>query len=724
MIDISCKWMNRLFLSCVLVTLIGCSAELTDIEYLDRAKDSIDKKDYVAAILDLKSALEKNSENAEARWELGRLYLEIGNLTGAEKEFLLAQKYGVNDEAVLPYLAQVYLPLGKYDAVYELKVGSTFNKTTQANLQASKALAFLTEGKLVNAEKYSEAALKNNPDLPYAKYTRAAYLLGSGNTDLARQELEKLTALHSDYAPAWSLLGSLERQTNNIEAAELAYGKAIANRLNNSNDLLSRALVRIYLNKLDLAKQDIALLKQRTTDSPDLFYVEGLVSFVENNYPAAEQLLSKVVTSDKRNNAAIYYLGAAHYYQGHIEQAQNYLSRVISVAPGFLPARRMLAAQNVKLKNFSAVERLIRPVVNEKTDDLVLINLLADALMAQGKTEEGLVWLRRAEELQPESAEAKARLGQGLFAGGESKNAAELLDAAIQLDPLSQQADTVLIESFLRTRDYGMALQAAESFVSRQPENPIAHNLYGLVQLTQGRDEYAEQEFEKALQISPGYPDAAHNLAQLAIKNSEYKKAENLYQEVLKYQQNNLETLIKYAALKALQGDKQGMRDLLQRATESHPGQDQPRILLAKTYLVDKEPSKAFAVIEKYSGDLEANPEIVGILGQIHLQNGANREASRTFARLVERYPGSVQANFLLGVAYSRLGEAENMERAFVRTLELEENHVLARIALTRIQIIQGRADDAKENLKRLKAIIPDNPDVLQLEATLATAGK
>lgn len=722
--NIGCKWISRIFLSCVLVTVIGCGAELTDVEYLERAKDSIDKKDYVAAILDLKSSLEKNSENAEARWELGKLYLEIGNLTGAEKEFLLAQKYGVNDEAVLPYLAQVYLPLGKYDAVYELKVSSTFNKATQANLQASKALAFLAEGKLVNAEKYSEAALKNSPDLPYANYTKAAYLLKSGDINSARQEIEKLTASHENYAPAWSLLGNLERQTNNIEAAELAYSKAIDNRLNNSNDLLSRALLRVYQNKLDLAKQDIALLKQRTTSSPALFYIEGLVMFIENNYPAAEELLGKAVMGDKRNNAAVYYLGATHYYQGHIEQAQNYLSRVISVAPGFLPARQMLAAQNVKLKNFSAVEKLIRPVVNEKTDDVVLINLLADALMAQGETEEGLIWLRRAEELQPKSAEAKARLGQGLFASGEPERAFKLLDAAIQLDPLSQQADTVLIESYLRTRDYAMALQAAESFVSRQPENPIAHNLYGLVHLTQGREEYAQQEFKKAIELSPGYPDAGHNLAQLALINSEYEKAEGYYQEVLKYHQNNLDTLLKYAALEALRNDKQAMRLLLQRAIDAHPSQDQPKILLAKTYLFDKEPSKAFAVIQEYSGNLNANPEIVGILGQIYLQNGDNLEASRAFSRLVERYPESVPANFFLGVAYARLGEAENMERAFVRTLELEENHTLARIALTRIQVIQGRLDEANENLTRLKAIAPGNPDVLQLEATLATVGK
>jgi len=719
MVRFSLNKARKILTVSTLLIVVACSSELTDVEYVQRARDSLDKKDYASAVVDFKSALAQNVSNAEARWELGKLYLEIGSLLSAEKELVHAQKLGVGDEYTAPLLARIYLSMGKYEEIHALSIKPTYKSETKAELSASKALAFLGQGQTDGAKSLAGTAKEIIPTSPYVQYAEAAILFADGQVDAARETLEVLLKTDDDYASAWSLLGDLERRTNNLEAAESAYGRAINNRLNNANDLLSRAMVRVYQNKLDLAQQDVDVLKQRAEGNYQLHYTQGLILYLQKKYAEAQVSFDSVVNVDRGNHAAIFYLGSIHFHLGNTQQAQSYLSTVVGKAPGFLPARKLLATQNLALEEFENVEGLLRPVVSTTTEDEALINLYADALFGLGKKEEALKWLRLAEELAPDSADAKARLGQALLASDDENGAIEALNAAIQLDPKSQQADVLLVQSYLKTKNYKAALLTAEEFLERQPENPAAHNLHGLVLLTQRQLENAKKAFERALHLSPGHIYAGKNLAQLAFSESDFEKARTLYEEVLKYNPNDLETLIRLAGLEAKVGNNEQMRDVLQQAISAHPDAVKPKVILAKSYLVEGKPNQAMDVVRDVVSGVNDAPELIGILGQAQMQNQVYREASHTFLRLIELEPEAVQAHFLLGVCYARLNEGQKMERAFVRTLELDDRHVLARIALTRTQVLHKEFGKARDNLRKLKDLAPNAPDVLAIEETL-----
>ena len=64
----------------------GCSRDLTDKQYIERAKQAQDKGDLRASIIDLKNALRRNPDNTEGRWMLGNIYVDVGK--GAEAEML------------------------------------------------------------------------------------------------------------------------------------------------------------------------------------------------------------------------------------------------------------------------------------------------------------------------------------------------------------------------------------------------------------------------------------------------------------------------------------------------------------------------------------------------------------------------------------------------------------------------------------------------------------
>ena len=70
-----------------LALLPACSDNTTDAEYLEQARQSRAAGEFNAAVIQLKSALQLNPDNYEARYLLGSIYLEGGRLSDAEKEF-------------------------------------------------------------------------------------------------------------------------------------------------------------------------------------------------------------------------------------------------------------------------------------------------------------------------------------------------------------------------------------------------------------------------------------------------------------------------------------------------------------------------------------------------------------------------------------------------------------------------------------------------------------
>lgn len=80
---------------------------------LASAKEYLQKKDTKAAVIELKNALQANSDLGEARYLLGTAMLLEGNVVAAEVEFRKALATGFQAELVVPQLARSMLLLGQ-----------------------------------------------------------------------------------------------------------------------------------------------------------------------------------------------------------------------------------------------------------------------------------------------------------------------------------------------------------------------------------------------------------------------------------------------------------------------------------------------------------------------------------------------------------------------------------------------------------------------------------
>ena len=76
------------------------------------AKEYITKRDYSASIIQLKNALQKDPENAEARYLLGLASLLNGDIASAEIELNKASDLGLRSEELQVALARLWLAKG------------------------------------------------------------------------------------------------------------------------------------------------------------------------------------------------------------------------------------------------------------------------------------------------------------------------------------------------------------------------------------------------------------------------------------------------------------------------------------------------------------------------------------------------------------------------------------------------------------------------------------
>ena len=131
--------------------LAGCG-ERGAAELIAQARTSLAKKDTEAARINLKGALQKAPDNAEARFLLGELLFNSADLAGAEAELRRALELQHPQDQVIPLLASALVGLGKGELLVQQFGATTLaDPAAQVRLDTTLALAEAGAGNLEGA---------------------------------------------------------------------------------------------------------------------------------------------------------------------------------------------------------------------------------------------------------------------------------------------------------------------------------------------------------------------------------------------------------------------------------------------------------------------------------------------------------------------------------------------------------------------------------------------
>jgi putative PEP-CTERM system TPR-repeat lipoprotein len=707
-----------LFVSCL---LFGCGDDLTSEDYLNKANEYISQGKFADAIIELKNSLREDDSNARARAALGDIYFGRGQFADADKELSRALSSGMDPAAVVPTLAQVLVGLGEFRRLDELPVEG-LDSESRSTLQAAKGLAKLMQNDNEAAAELIDGAVQNEPSSPYAQVAAARISMVKGDAVAARKRLKDLFAVAPKYAPAWSLLGDIERAEHRPEKAVDAYTKSVNLSGNNSAALLSRAMARIEMGKYKAAEQDLNRLEKGyggMKQHPGFKLARGMVYLQSKQTDLAIESFKGAAEQADSFPESLYFLALIYSDKGQTEQALSYINRYLVSAPENAPGAKLAAKLELGNKNFLNAERLLLPVVAKNKDDIEALNLLANARMAQGNVDAAVELLARVVKLQPKSNAAKARLGVAYLSGGFEELGMKTLRGILAKDPTYDEADTFIVMHYLGKKQVAKAIKAAQAYVKRNP-SARSYVLLARTYLVNSDTDRAKSAFDKAMDLEPGDPVAGSSLAEFALMDKDYGAAREYYQKILEYHPEHMETRIKVAGTFAMEGKDEDMLANLDASMAAYPRAMEPPLVKARYYIGKGQAEKAIPLLEALSDKQKEHPDALETLATLELATSRYNQAVVTIGKLVDTNPSVAEYHYMKSRAYAGLDDKEKYASELDRTLELDPDHFNAKVAVARLALGSNDTLVFEDKLSELKKVAPDSADVVQLEVAYA----
>lgn len=653
-------------------------------DHLVRAAELRAKGDAKGSLIELKNALQKEPDNAQARFQIGEAYLQEGDLAGAQKELNHALNAGLL-EATLP-LARTYVATQSWDPLSDLKPAEALPAPVRAEVLALQARGALAAGDQDGAHALVEQARALDAKSAPVLFSEAALAIGNKDQALAERQLAAALEADPNYADALVLRADLAAQKGDMAAAEADYSRVIALRpAASASELLKRGMVRMSLKKLDDARKDADTLKKWAPEHPGVAYLDGLLKLSAGDYVAAQTAFELALSKAQDYLPVIFYLGAVHAAQDHLEQADYYLGNYLNRAPGSAAAARLAAGVKVRRNDIEGATAVLEQAAAANPKDAVLHDLLGRIYASRGDPK-GIEMLKEAVALQPDSAALRERLGIAMLLGGQQSEAQAEIDAAARLDPDARQGKYMLVITAMRERDFERALTQAQALQASYPDDVTVWNLLGGIHLAKNDSKKAMEAFEQALRIKPDSVAATNNLGQLKAGSGDVDGAVAVYRDGLKHAAGNAAISPRLAGLLLAQKKPDEAVQVLADAVKANPANTSLRIVLARVqYGLGKQDEAAKTLQE--GGDKSADLQIAaGDLALAKKDFPTARVHYEAAAKLDER---SAAPLFMLGQVERQDGKPEVAEKRYRDALIRETTHQPARTALVSLLLAQ-----------------------------------
>lgn len=466
------------------------------------------------ARIDFEKVLRNQPQNAEANLQLGLLYGQSGNVTGASAAFRKAIK------------ARPDWPEAHYN------LGLTMVSDPHGKRDWPGAMVEFRE------------ALRLRPNYAEAHRLLGAGLAETGQNAAAIGEFRAALAANSESPEIHLDLGKALANTGEQAAAEREYREAIRLRAGYADAELELGKLIVSSNKADRI-------------------LEAIVHF------------RLALRSDPDSAAAQYALAKALQQQGHSAEAAVAFREAAA-----LTKRQEDAVQCTRLSNegldaahrhdSEAAVRMLREAVDLRPDAAIAHYNLGLVMADGGELAAGVAQVVEAISLAPADARFYSALGQMYKRIGDRRRARAAFERMARLEPENGTATAELINlgkmdaatsiqssgdayEFGATADTSDAHFAFATVLGRrgdwldaegewlrvlalQPNNEDARNNLGVTYAHLGKDDRAELEFRKALQVSADSAGAHFGLAVLALERGDKTDATEELRAVIRVQ--------------------------------------------------------------------------------------------------------------------------------------------------------------------------------------------
>ena len=675
------------------------------------ARQSLEKKEYRAAIIHLKNALDADNALPEARWLLGHTFLLQGDAVSAELELRKALAAGHAQDQIVPELARALFQQGKAkELVAEFDQTRLAAPEAQVSLKTALAGAYAALNEPAKSQAAVDAALQLLPEDPDALLMQARLEVSRDKPDDALRTVARILERAPEHRNALVFKGEvLLYVKQQSDAAQEVFKQAIATHPAFAPGYAGLLTILLTRNQLTEAAETLAQLKKYAPNGGEARYFEAQLAYQQKDYKTARETLQQLLKSAPDNARFLQLAGAVEYQSQSFVQAASFLSKALQAAPQLQFARRMLVATYLASGQPKRALAALPANIDAEAADAELLTLAGQAYLQDGDAKKAEVLLARASKLDPGNSARRTSLAIAHLRGGKTELALnELRDIASSDE--GSTADSQLIGLYLRRREFDQALAAVERMQKKLPGNAVPHELRGTVELARGDRAAARRSFEKAIEISPVFFPAVANLAQLDLQDNQPDAARARFEALLKREPKHLQALLALADLKAAAGGSvEEVAALLTGAVRANPAQVGPHRALIDYYLRAQRPQLALAAAQAAVAELPASTDLLEALGRAQQGTGDVNQAIATFRKLAGLLPDSPQPQMRLAAAYLQDKNPDAAQQAWQQALKIQPDYQDAQRAMILYNLQAGKTKEALGIAQKLQVQRPND---------------
>lgn len=619
----------------------GASARTEEAETYNQSADQLLKKgDLRGAVIQLRNAIQKDPEDGALRLKLAQLDLRLGELLAAEASAAAAKERGVAEEQVAPVLAEALYLQGEYGRLLKSVLAGDRAPKTESVVRMLRGLSHLSLGESANAEPMLRDAVRLDPESTSARGALVGWLLAAGKLDEADQMADAALATAPDNTQALAAKGRVLAARGDTAGALAKLGAAIERDPNNLQARLARVGLEVRQGSLDAAQQDLDPVLKRAPGSGGAVYLQALIQTARSDLKAADATLAKMGGNLGQPPESLYLAGYVKLRLGERVLAEDYLRRYVARQPNSAGAIAMLGTLALQKGDARQAIDSANRALKISPGNVEALGVLGRAYMAAGETAKALEAFEAAAKTQPENPAAQAQVALTRLNQGQTTEGIDALERIFRADDKGVAVGPMLVLQALRIGEFEKALAASEELAKRDPENILYLQLLGTAYAGNRDLPNAEAVFHRLIEKKPDLAAARRNLGEVYLSMGRNDDAKKLYDEPLKKNANDIESLLALANIDARVGQVPEAIDLLKRAqgvaTNSGPG-----LRLVALYQSQKDLKSALKVASDLHDRFPQDLNVVDALGRTQAASGDLPGAVSTYRQALDAQPDS-----------------------------------------------------------------------------------
>lgn len=715
-------WLPILALSFAL----AAATALGDEHAVTAARSAMEQGQLREAMVLLEDRLHRSPDDTAARRLLIRLYLDLGQGAGAEREIgrvraanppelSAAERADLRVQLGAAWLLQRAFARVLTDVVSE----ETDAAALKAELTAQRGEARLGLGSLDAAEPLLREAQGLDPGNARAMFGLARLAYAKGDAEAALAQLQQVLDADPGSYQGWELMGELRYLQGDLDGAERAFTFAVSRSPAPWVLHFKRAMVRIDRNDLDGAAEDIEAAGEAGGKFPGLDLAGGALALRQGDADGAATQLARYLQAVPGDRQGIFLASLVAARQGHYAQAEDLLKQFRSLSPADPAGVELQAGILLARGQAAEAERVIRPVSGHDGTARAA-ELLFDALLAQGRRGEALVVVEGLSRRFPREPRFALALVDGQFAVGNTLTARAEIARLLKEIPDSPQVHQAVARIQLRRGDSVAGLAQARALIANHAEVPAVQQLLGDALVATGDAAGARAAYARALELRPGFKPAVAALAKLQSQGSGSNAPGVALASPLPEDRGETVPAVPFDPADA-EGDfaKLSVESLGQRLA-ADPKDVRTRVALARRLVKDKDRPAALAVLMAAPEGQIPRPALLRLRGELQLATGSPDQAVLSFEQLFAAYPNNPAPSYLLAIARAAQGDRRRMVADLERALQMAPGHPLTGGAVDAVFSAEPDDQARTELAARLASLAPGQPQLAFQQGRLA----